>query len=302
MATDIVTDQSPEPASEGAGVPLNQLPRYTPEDHEKAACDLKVIRLVELGNGAHGKTATFEFTGGFVRSVDVDAKTVWHSALKEIRSADWRRLLEHVAPRSKCADGTQRVQIGPMPFWTQRTTARGRELSTNYFDVADELYWAGQLTGAMAARELILFLRQYERARQGDQFVSLESGLSACLRSAAALANRTERRDRHVAGQHHAADAFSTLVTRYFMCGAAYANPAYLGDQVERNKSYLDWIEKCSKESRLEFAERMRAARAAKLAKSTCVSTTPSEIERGQPRNARSKHIEGAASNGHTLQ
>lgn len=300
MATDIVTDHSPKAAPEGAKVSPGQPPKYTPEDHEKAAGALKVVRLIELGENAHGKTATFEFTGGFVRSVDVDFKTVWHAAFKDIRGADWWRLLGHVAPRSKCADGTLVVQNGPMPFWTQRTTARGRELSTNYFDVPDERYWAGLLTGTKAARELILFLQQYERARSVELFIGLEAEISACLCSAAALASKRGAPHRNEVGAHHAANAFCTLVTRYFMSGAAHANPAYLDDQVKRDEGYLTWTDKNNAERRLEFTERMRAARAAKAAQH--VDAAASLPAAASAKARRFKTSEGAASSGHTLQ
>lgn len=298
MATDIVTDPPAQPEAGEVPAEVAQPPKYTPEDHTKASA-LKVVRLVELGANKNGKTATFEFTGGFVRSVDVDEKTIWHSLFAEVQGVSWRQLVEHVAVRSKRVDGTQLEQIGPMPFWTRLRTARGREFVTNYFDVPDEKSWAGQLTGAKAARELILFLKQYERAREVRLFGGLESEISACLRRASTLASRGA--DAHKeAGPHHAAKEFCTLVTRYFMTGAGNANPAYLDDQVTRAEGYLAWTDKRDEERRLEFAERMRTVRAAKAAKG--VGVTVAEEAGMSTQRRRVKTSEGAANNGHTLQ
>lgn len=300
MATDIVTDQSPEPASEGAGVPLIQLPRYAPEDHEKAASPLKVVRLVELGDGAHGKTATFEFTGGFVRDLDVDAQTVWHTVLRPIVGADWHRLLKHVAPSSCNADGTIRTQRGPMWFWTESTTPRGRYLADNYFDVPEEDYAHGCLTGAKVARELIMFLKQYERARQVGPFDGIESMIERSLQSAFVLAQSRRYDDVPCAGA--AAHVFAQTVTRFFMVGSEYANPAYLNGEVERAEASVAWSLDYDERKRKETAERMRAVRAAKFAKRSRALTTPLEIGSGRQRATRLERSEGAASSGRTLQ
>jgi len=264
MATDIVTDESAYPATHIVDVPHQHPPKYGPEDHEKAASALKAVRLVALTDGAYGKTVTVEFTGGFVRHLDVDAQTVWHNVLRPIIGDDWHRLLKHVAPSSSNADGTVRTQRGPMSFWTESTTPRGRYLAANYFDVPKEDFAYGGLTGAKAARELIMFLKRYERARQVG-FDGIESMVERCLQDAFVLAQ--SRRYNGVPSAAAAAHVFAQTVTRFFMVGSEYANPAYLDKEVERAESTVAWSLDFDERKRKENAERMRAVRAAKLVK-----------------------------------
>lgn len=288
MATDIVADKLSDPGTDAPDPSLQ--PRYAPEDHEKAAPSLKIIRLVELGSNAHGKTATFEFTGGFVRSIDLDAETVWHSALKDLKGQELRKILEHVAVRSKGEDGIARVQDGPMWFWTRRETQRGRVLGYCYFDVPEEAYSAGRLTGAKAARELILFLKKYEDSWKVDW--SLKRSVGLCLSEAFALAQAPYTSKPTT---RNAAVAFCELVTAFFCVGSSVANPAYLDSQVDEGERSVAWEVSRDEQDRLETAERMRALRAAKAAK------------RAASNGAANASVQQFASNevvaaGHTLQ
>jgi hypothetical protein len=299
MATDIVTDQAAALASDVAPTTAG-LPRYTPEDHA-AASALKIERLVSLGTNEHGKTATFEFAGGFVRSIDVDVQNVWHSVLCPIVGADWGRLLRHVAPHSRCEDGTLLIQLGPMWFWTDRTTPRGRFLSSNYFDVPQEDYAHGCLTGARAARDLILFLRQYERAREARPIIGgLEMTVQRCLEEAFTLASARRSGDAPSTGP--AAHVFSQTVMRFFVAGTGNANPAYLEGEVERAQATVAWSEDYDERQREQVADRMRAVRAAKAIKRAQGSTGEVASNGMTSMPGRAKFIEGASASGHTLQ
>lgn len=288
MATDIVADGTVDTETSAPEPGLQ--PKYTPEDHQKAAPALKVIRLVELGSNRHGKAATFEFTGGFVRSIDLDAQTVWHASLQGLDAGDLRKLLEHVAPRHKEADGTVRVQDGPMWFWTRRETPRGRWLGRSYFDVPAEDYGAGRLTGAKAARDLILFLKEHRPSGGLPHFI--RHGVHECLEEAFALGQTPWDGKEPRRG---AAVAFCQIVTQFFCLGATYANPAYLDQQVEQEEASMSGWAEFEERQRLETADRMRAARAAKAAKRAAAHALASSAALQFTTN------EGVAT-GHTLQ
>jgi hypothetical protein len=181
-----------------------------------------------------------------------------------------------------------------MWFWTERMTPRGRVLVTSYFDVPQEDYAHGCLTGSRAARDLILFLKAYERAREVGRFMGLEWEIQLCLEEAMRQACANQRAG--TPSTRAAAHVFSQSVTRFFMVGASNANPAYLFQEVERAEATVEWSIDHAERERGKLVERMRAARAAKVAKRANVSSqamTPA---------ARAKITEGAASNGHTLQ
>lgn len=263
-------------------------PKYGPADHEKAS-NLKVVRLLGLGEGFHGKTGTFEFAGGFVRSIDIDAETIWHSLFGDLDRKEFWRLVRHVETRTRCDDGTVVIQDGPMWFWTRRTTPRGRELESNLFDVPEEGYAAGRLTGAKAARDLILFLRKYERARELDPWAMLNNKIKQCLAQAFALESS---RHFNEASRGNAAITFCNIVTGYFLCGASHANPAYLDGQVDQEERGVAWELDYEQQNRKEVAERMQVVRAAKAAKRAGNVMSLRKLQ----------STEGAASNGHTLQ
>ncbi|WP_457443799.1 hypothetical protein [Roseateles sp. P5_E4] len=264
MANDIVPVDTPEAPSASAPEAA-EVPKYTPHDHEKAS-GLKAVRTVELGDGPHGKTVMLEFEGGFLRNVDVDCKNIWHELFCTLQRREFQRLQDHVAPRRVLADGTRAIQDGPMWFWTTRTTARGRHLEGNYFDLPEEAWAKGSLTGAMAARELILFLREYEPARpeKGGHW-KLGGHVQQCLAQAFALTGMPRNSGKRSAA--HAANRFCEIVASYFAAGAATANPAYLDGCVERDEYWMKAEEDQAERARQETVDRMRELREIKAAK-----------------------------------
>jgi hypothetical protein len=148
---------------------------------------------------------------------------------------------------------------------------------------------------------LILFLKQNDRARETSPFKGdLETEIHRCLHEAFTQAYAS--RAGSAPSTRAAALVFSQTVMRFFMVGASYANPAYLDDEVQRAESTVAWSEDCDKRQREELTERMRAVRAAKVAKNAQGSAADVMLGGMATISARAKSIEGASSSGHTLQ
>ena len=116
----------------------------------------KPTRLLELGTGEHGKTALLEFPGGWQRTIDLPTEAdAWHPLFSELPQADVQRLRKHVAhPIIRHPDGT-RTRRGALSFVTEEVGPAGGYKAERCFDVPQEDFYSGCVTGYRCAAELL---------------------------------------------------------------------------------------------------------------------------------------------------
>ena len=181
------TNQTTQDCFDGSVAP------YTPTQHAKVS-PLKPVKLLALGTGEHGKTATFLFDGGWQREMDITGPVdAWHPLFMDLAYADSHALIEHAAIKTPLADGMVKVQDGPLSFVTETQTKRGKKLIFDYLDVPIEHYGPGRITGGKAALELVCCLKS--GGGRGIDLPSIIQGASnaavgSCLREASKRGDR----------------------------------------------------------------------------------------------------------------
>lgn len=213
----------------------------------------KPIKLLELGTGPDGKTATFEFTEGWQRTLDflTDADA-WHPLFDELPQVERMQLREFIqAPYIKHADGTMR-QTHAVSFNTNIRTKNGKYVDTKYFDIADEQYSEGRITGLKCASELLNVL-----ARGYGPGLFMEEILKAAAIAANEKFSNCSRRS--------AGSAFLEIVedaVKFFAKNARHQD--YIQIKIAAAECYRDEVQELNALERAEFVERMKAAKVAK--------------------------------------
>lgn len=267
MAKEIVSHQTNATAREVVEVIGPPSPPYTPERHAKLS-GLSVVRLVALGNSPEGKTALFEFEGGFMRELVIDAQSIWHKSLSALPIKDRWQLRDHVTPpKTTVSDNHRKEQWGPMWFSQNLEDSRGRSKGRNSFDVPSETYYSGKVTGARAARDLVMFIKESDNSDAIEKFV-VDSVIDAAV-----IAKRNYDVDR--ADEVFAAFEFITVIVQYAIGAAENANHHYLDGrvawrQLEAEKNTA-WFEAEIAKKKNALAERMKKLRDAKATKRTAV-------------------------------
>lgn len=227
---------------------------WTPAHHAKVN-KTKPIRLLELGEGEHGKSARFEFPEGWQRTIDLPTQADgWHPLFSELSFDERKKLHQHVQqPVVIGPDGVRRQNMG-LSFTTRTPNKRGYSQDFNHFDVPAEQYATGRITGYRCAKELLDALK-----RGYGPHIPIRDILKDAVN--AKYGGYPDK------GQWGAACTFINVVEQALLFLA-------------KNSQYADWIDRAIKyeeeciargaerdaQEKAAFVERMRKARAAKRA------------------------------------
>ena len=229
----------------------------TPAQHANTS-KAKPIKLLELGTGPHGKTATFEFEEGWQRTLDLplDADG-WHPLFEALVRDDQHRLREFSqAPFIQHADGTK-SRPDPLSFTRVVQTGRGKLLRFTYFDVPEQSYEEGSITGLKCAAELMEAL-----SRGYGQGVMLGHIVEAAVRASSG--------DYAGKSQCGAANAFLRVVSQALEYFAKHANHRpCIAELLDNAENYRKFITQRDITDRQKFVERMNAGKAKKKSGAT---------------------------------
>ena len=232
--------------------------------HHAAASKNKPIKLLALGTGPHGKTATFEFEEGWQRTLDflIEADA-WHPLFADVPHTERFDLIDHAkAPFIRHADGTK-SRPDPLSFTRVIKSERGRHIRSTYFDVPEQSYEEGGITGLKCAAELL-----EELARGYGPHLMVHHIVKAAVMAS----------NNNFSGvsQNGAASAFLGIVQMALKFFAEHANHRpHIANQIVRAEKYRD---ECAQNDLLEkhqFIDRMKAAKEAKRGLRVNVSNEP---------------------------
>lgn len=227
---------------------------WTPAHHAKVN-KTKPIRLLELGEGEHGKNARFEFPEGWQRTIDLPTQAdAYHPLFSELSLDERQKLHRHVQQPVVIAPDGQRKQRTGLSFTTRTLNKRGHSQDFNHFDVPAEVYGQSRMTGYRCAKELLDALRR-------------GYGPHIPMRDIIKDAVNIKYGGYPDKGQWGAACTFINVVEQALLFLA-------------KNSQYADWIDRAIKyeeeciargaerdaQEKAAFVERMRKARAAKRA------------------------------------
>lgn len=233
---------------------MNAIP-WTPAHHAKVS-KAKPVRLLALGEGAHCKSARFEFPEGWQRTIDLPTEAdAWHPLFSDLTQGERLKLRQHVAqPVVVRADGKRVKPLG-LSFSTSTVTARGAHVEYTHFDVPAQEYGAGSITGYRCAAELLAALQ-----RGYGPHIDVPS----IVREAA---EATRHRSGTEPSKVGAAVAFMSVVSEALKFLAQNSQHAeYIGREITKVERLNVVYDELEAEKKAAFVERMRAARAAKRA------------------------------------
>lgn len=240
-----------------AHVNTTDVPQSTPwtPAHHAQVNKTKPIRLLELGEGPHGKNARFEFTEGWQRTIDLPTEADgWHPIFNDLSSEDRARLRKHVQqPVVKGPDGERRQNTG-LSFVTRTINQRGYMQTINHFDVPSEGYAAGRITGYRCAAELLKVLQ-----RGYGPHVPLRD----IIREAVSVKNGVYG----AADRWGAACGFMDVIEEAVTFLAKHGQHAdWVARKIKSEEESTAWLAERDAKEKAAFVERMRQARAAKRA------------------------------------
>lgn len=226
----------------------------TPEQHAQAN-KTKPVTLLALGTGPHGKTALLEFPEGWQRTIDLTTEfDGWHPLFDDLPEDDRRRMTRagHVrAPFVIHEDGTQR-RPAPLSFTRDVRTACGRYLESNYFDVPEQGFDDGAITGYHCVAELLEAL-----ALDHGPFIPLPY----VLREVSEAANRRS----YGTGRRAAAESFMEVVGDSLKFFAKHSNRrVFIARKIASAEHYKEASAEVRANDRVAFVIRMKAAKEAK--------------------------------------
>ena len=221
----------------------------------------KPTRLLELGTGEYGKTALLEFPGGWQRTIDLPTEAdAWHPLFSELPQADVQRLRKHVAhPIIRHPDGT-RTRRGALSFVTEEVGPAGGYKAERCFDVPQEDFYSGCVTGYRCAAELLDAL-----ARGYGPHITKQHVIKAALQASDEPYSKPSRRGAGSAFMEIVGEAL-TFMARHSLHGQYMAAKIAEAERLQATMAELDAKEKAA------FVERMKAARLSKAQRR--VSTT----------------------------
>lgn len=227
---------------------------WTPEHHATAK-QPKPIKLLELGTGNHGKCARFVFPEGWERCIDLPTEAdAYHPIFDDLPSADRTSLRKHAeSPVMTGANGVK-TQQRALSFTTRTVGRGGYTLDFNEFDVPEESYCDGFITGYRCAGELLEALK-----RGYGPYIDARSIVRAAALAACQKGEKISR--------HGAAAAFMTVVNDALKFLATHGvHGKYIAGKVEQAQEYAAGLAKHEAQEKAAFVERMRQAKAAKRA------------------------------------
>jgi hypothetical protein len=227
---------------------------WTPEHHATAK-QPKPIKLLELGMGNHGKCARFVFPEGWERCIDLPTEAdAYHPLFDDLPSADRTSLRKHAeSPVVTGANGVK-TQQRALSFTTRTVGRGGYTLDINEFDIPEESYCDGFITGYRCAGELLEALK-----RGYGPHIDARSIVRAVVQASNNKGAKFSR--------HGAAAAFLTVVNDALKFLATHgAHGKYIAGKVEQAQEYAAGLAKHEAQEKAAFVERMRQAKAAKSA------------------------------------
>ena len=213
----------------------------------------KPTRLLELGTGEHGKTALLEFPGGWQRTIDLPTEAdAWHPLFSELPQADVQRLRKHVAhPIIRHPDGT-RTRRGALSFVTEEVGPAGGYKAERCFDVPQEDFYSGCVTGYRCAAELLDALARGYGPRINRQSV-IEGALMACAEPCGKPSRRS------------AGFAFIAIVEEALTFMAKQSrHKEFMAAKIAEAEQLRTAMAVLEAKEKAVFVERMKAAKAAK--------------------------------------
>ncbi|MCO5358428.1 hypothetical protein [Acidovorax kalamii] len=216
----------------------------------------KPTRLLALGTGEYGKTALLEFPGGWQRTIDLPTEAdAWHPLFSELPQEDCAKLRSHAtSPVIRRPDGT-RTRQGALSFITHEVSRAGRWKGERSFDVRAEDDYTGYVTGYRCAAELLEALALEYGPHINRKYV-IEDALQACNEPP----GKTSRRGAGFAFMEIVVEAL-TFMAKHSQHKEYMAAKIAEAERLQVTMAALDAKEKAA------FAERMKAAKAAKRSK-----------------------------------
>lgn len=238
-----------------ASAPIASPAPYTPPHHASIS-KTKPVRLLELGNGPHGKNAFCEFPDGWLRTIDLPTQDdAWHPLFSELPTADLWRLRKYVAnPIIRHPDGT-RTRKGALSFITEDVDRLGRWRGERRFDVPAEDYYTGRGTGYRCAAELLdVIARGY-----GPDFSNMQV-IEAAFQASNEPFGKPSRRGAGVAFLEVVSGALTFM-------GKHAKNREYIAAKIANAEFMRAYMAEKEAKEKAAFVERMKAAKEAKRSK-----------------------------------
>lgn len=227
---------------------------WTPAHHAKVN-KTKPVRLLELGEGPHGKNARFEFPEGWQRTIDLPTQADgWHPLFNDLPHEDCQALRRHVLQPVVTGPDGKRTQSLGLTFTTCSVTPRGYTKDFSLFDVPAEVYSEGSITGYRCAAELLQ---------------ALQRGYGPHIDMLGILKEASEARFEGCGkpSRAGAAGAFLGIVAEALKFLATHARHGeFIARKIEETERYQRYDAEQRAKDKTEFVERMRQARAAKRA------------------------------------
>ena len=244
---------TPLDSTEQQEVSTTTAPR-TPAVHQSLS-KAHPIRVVSMGDGPHGKQVVCEFPDGWQRSIDLPAEhDAWHPLFDNLPQEQKNELHRLVKPASYVdANGVRKRRDG-LSFTTLEVGRNGGCKKFHWFDVPDEEYGIGQITGYRAAGELLEALQ-----RGYGPCVSVGHILKEVFTASGESYSNPSRRG--------AAAAFAWVLDdalKFFAKNAKHG--PWLDGKVAQAESVNAYYDKQAAENKAAFVQRMEEAKAAKKA------------------------------------
>ena len=221
----------------------------TPAMHRGDRVD-RPVRVVSMVDGPQGKEVMCEFKSGWQRSISLPTEAdAWNPLFDGLPQEQKNELHRFAKPAAYVdASGVRKRRDG-LSFTTMEVGRNGGCKKFRWFDVPDEEYGAGQVTGYRAAAELL---------------EALQRGYGPCVSVGhivkevfVAHAESSEKPSRC-----GAASAFSWVLNDALKFFAKNANHGpWLVGKVAQTESVNAYFDKQAAENKAAFVERMKAAR-----------------------------------------
>lgn len=222
---------------------------WTPSK-QAASSQLKILKLLELGENEKGRFARVEFDDESSRPLYLlTIADAWHSIFNALPYDDRWLIRGHFDGRlpELPQPAGARKSYRHASFVTEVRTLRGKSISSSYFDLSAYEGASGEQAGLAVAREL---LELY--ATENCHFISLPTMFA----DLAAATGDQEKRARQ---------AFLRVVDEMIKFAAQHASfHKYIDGQSARYAEMEKWLADAVEKEKAAFVERMKAARLAK--------------------------------------
>lgn len=232
---------------------------------QAASSQLKILKLLELGENEKGRFARVEFDDESSRPLYLlTIADAWHSIFNALRYNDRWLIRGHFngrLPELAQPDGARKT-YRHASFATEVRSLRGKFISDSYFDLSAHGGVTGEQAGLAVARELL------ELSATGNCHAL---SLPTIFDHLAAANGDHEKRARL---------AFLLVVDEMFKFAARHANfHKYIDGQAARYAETEKWLADAVEKEKAAFVERMKAARLAKRNAQSAVTIDAKEIQ-----------------------